>query len=120
MHLTLGIFLKLFNVFDRECRRLDYLLREKEDAIDETLDKALDDIFFIEDKIYNFLEALAQCTDTYFVQLSEIDDDDEEERSRLEAMYNQHKEKVETQIKKLVISLLILFFGLWVCRLSAV
>ena len=97
-------------MFDRECRRLDYLLQEKGDDIDETLEKVLDEIFFIEDKIFNFQEALAQCTEGYLVQLGEIDDDDEEGRIKLMNTYTHHLEKVENQIKKLVCLFLLLFF----------
>ena len=100
--MTLGIFWKLFNVFDRECRRLDYLLQINRDEADEELEKVLDELFFTEDKICNFQESLAQCTEGFLMQLEEIDEDNDNGRTILMDRYKSHVEKVEGLIKKLV------------------
>ena len=100
--MTLGIFLKIFKLFEQACRRLDYRIvgNYKED---DHLDEIMDDLFFKEGKIVNFQESLAACTDTYLYQLSQFEDEtDEEGRKALETTYTQHRDKVEALILTLV------------------
>ena len=104
--MTLGIFLKVFKLFDRACRRLDYRLMW--DAGDEETDQIMDELFYREEKIANFEESLAVCTDTYTYQLSQLSEDDEDERKELETTYMEHRQKVEDLLKRLVILYLVL------------
>lgn len=111
LHLTLGIFLKIFKVFDKECRRLDFRIGHKE-GDDEKLEEVMDNLFFTEDKIFSFQESLASCTEIFFQQLSQLDDEEgrdeendaeeDERRKQLREKYTNHRDKVENIIKKLV------------------
>ena len=100
MHLTLGIFLKIFKLFDRECRRLDYRLRHQND--DEELEKIVEDLFLKEQRVFDFEEGLIECTSTFLYQLSQLADDDIEGRTNLENTFTAHKSKVEAVIQKIV------------------
>ena len=107
LHLTLGIFLKLFKVFDQACRRLDFRIGHK-GIEDENLEEVMNKVFFTEDKIFNYQDSLAACTEIFFHQLSQLDDENETERTQLQEKYMDHKNKVEEQIKKLVSEQLLL------------
>ena len=102
LHLDLGIFPKMFKLFDRDCRRLDYRL-VGHNTDDDQADKILNELFYKEDKIYNFQESLAICTDTYLYQMSQLGDEDDDERKALEETFNEHCKKVEDLLKNLVI-----------------
>ena len=99
LHLTLGIFLKIFKLFDQECRRFDYRLKRQND---EELEKILEDLFFKEAKIFNFEVALTECTNMYLNEMTNIADDDEYGRGELQKRFDEHRKKVETIIHKLV------------------
>lgn len=101
LHLTLGIFLKLFKVFDQACRRLDYRLTHNNDN-DEEIEKVMNELFFQEEKVFNFRESLAACTEMYICQLSQLEENDVESREILQETFKEHQEKVESMIAKLV------------------
>ena len=100
MHLTLGIFLKLFKLFDQECRRFDY--RVGNQSADEDLENILEDLFFKEEKVFNFDLALKECTTNFLYNMTNLEDEDVNKRTELERRYNEHRKKVEAIIQKLV------------------
>ena len=88
-------------MFDKYCRRIDYRLAYKGDG-DEELEEVMTKLFFTEDKIFSFQESLANCTDIFYFQLSQLEDDDEDGRNTLQDTYIDHRNKVENTIGKLV------------------
>lgn len=96
--MTLGIFLKMFNVFDQACRRLDYRLTHNEDDEEEVMNE----LFFREGKIFDFKESLAVCRESYLTQISALNDEDNLIRESLEKTFMEHRDKVENVIEKLV------------------
>ena len=97
LHLTLGIFLKLFKLFDQEVRRLDFRLGrldQEEDVVEQEIKDVLNELFFIEDKISNFEESLSTCivrTDLYLYDISQLEDEDTEGRKELEETFQTHR-----------------------------
>ena len=101
LHLTLGIFLKLFNLFDQECRRIDYIIKHEKDD-DEEIEGLLNELFFQEGKIHHFRESLETCTDAHLSQIGMLDDGETEKIGILETAFEVHKQKVEKKIEELV------------------
>ena len=62
----------------------------------------MDELFYKEEKISNFEESLAICTDMYSYQISQLGDDDEDEREELVKTFTEHRKKVEDLLKTLV------------------
>ena len=98
--MTLGIFLKIFNLHDQECKRLDYLLTRTEDDIENEDEDVMNHIFFTEDKIAIFQDSLLEFTHNYSMALSL--ETNEDEARKLHEIYVERTNKVEDLIQKLV------------------
>ena len=103
MHITLGIFLKIFKLFDRGCKHLDYRLARcsvDDDMEDEELERALETVTNKEDSIERHRHNLANCTEMYYKQI--MDADDENTARELTATFRNHCETVEAGLKRMV------------------
>ena len=94
LHLILGIFLKIFNLFERECKRFDYLLENSTEEI-------LGQMFHLEDYIASLEQGLATCTNTYNWQLINAINADELEA--IESTYTNQSSRVESRILEKVV-----------------
>ena len=103
MHITLGIFLKIFKLFDRAAKHLDYRLSrcgELEEGEGDELEEALQKVTDKEDSIERHRENLEVCTEMYYKQLMDIEDEDE--ARDLTTTFLKHCESVGTYLKKMV------------------
>ena len=105
LHITLGIFLKIYKLFSRGCRHLDYRVakltgRDEDEEENEELDLALEQLTNKENSLERYRKSLAVCTDSYYKQLVELTDENEAEE--LTAVYKNHCENVELGLNKLV------------------
>ena len=100
LHITLGIFHKIFNLFERSCKQLGYqlvhFLSHGEDQFDE-ISMQIKRIVSIEDFIHQLETGKENCTESYHWKMIQLDDDDEDGRCNLQHMYEDHISKLEKE-----------------------
>ena len=100
MHITLGIFLKIFNLLELYCKRIDYRILNVDHTVGD--DDVIDQVDFLESYVANLEEALLACTANFNWQVIQLEDDDNEGRDTIESRLNEHTTKVQCEIEKKV------------------
>ena len=67
----MGVFLKFYNLIERDCRRLDYLRSH----LNENSNDVIGEVIQLEDYIYSLEEAISICRNTYNWQLVNAEND---------------------------------------------
>ena len=89
----MGVFLKFYNLIERDCRRLDYLCSHLNENSNDVIDKVIQ----LEDYIYSLEEAMSICRNTYNWQLG-----NDGEYERIKQLFISHVSRVEERIKEKV------------------
>ena len=106
LHITLGIFLKLFNLLEQQCKQLDFQLTHyllKRENVDE-LSSIIQCIFDMEDLIRRLETGITNCTEHYNWKMIQLKDNDEDGQKNLQQMYEDHIVKLEEERENKVIS----------------
>ena len=104
LHITLGVFLKIFKLLEETCKQLDYqlshyLLKKHYDL--HSMSQQIEGIFRLHDYIRRLEDGVNKCTEHYNWKMPQHGDNDVE-RHKLQDLYNNHINRLEEEQQKKV------------------